>query len=388
MAHSQTPAAGKRLLLAALDAFFGRANRKALHGSAVNSGEAPRILVVELWNIGDVVLTIPFLAQLRSMFPRAQITLLARPHARMILDGTGLVDEFVSDPSPADNWLSLNPLAQGWRDLWRLRNELSARNFDLAFQSRLHLREHVILAMSGARRRIGYAFGKGDSLLTDALPAGDSHLHKAEAWLRLLDVVGGPAETASCRLHVSEAERVWASRFLEERGVGRGDVVIGIHPGASLPEKRWPIDRFAEIASDLAARPGVRVVALVDPAGYGDSLGAIDGVITAQVGLRELMALIERCALLACNDSGPMHLAGALGVPTVAVFGNGIARSFAPLGALHEIVSGSTTEKQGDPERAGELENIPASRVLDAVNRFLGTWSFDDATPAPGRSRS
>ena len=322
-----------------------------------------RILIVELWNIGDVVLLMPFLAQLRALYSQASVTLLARPHARVILDGTGLVDEYIDDASPADNWLSLNPLERGWRELWRLRRRLRELDFDLAFQCRLHVREHVILALSGARRRIGYAFGEGDRMLTDAITVDDPHRNKVDDWLNLLSVVGGPVATESPTLHVSEAERAKAAAFLGKHGIGAGDVVIGIHPGASLPGKRWPIDKFTAVASDLAGRPDVRVVAFADPAGYGASLGDIDGVVVAQTNLRELIALIGRCALLVCNDSGPMHLAGGLGVPTVAIFGAGIARWFAPLGTGHELVSTAA-------DTAG-LESVEASRVLAAIERAL-----------------
>src|SRR5688500_8097931 len=147
----------RRLLLGALNLAAGSSGKPTEMGKQA----VRRILVVELWNIGDVVLLLPFLTQLRKLFPRASVTLLARPHARVLLQGTGLVDEFLDDAPPADNWLSLNPLLGGWRDLLRLRRQLRSRNLDLAFQCRLHVREHLILAMSGARRRIGYAFGEG-----------------------------------------------------------------------------------------------------------------------------------------------------------------------------------------------------------------------------------
>lgn len=357
MAHSRAPRTPKRVFVAVLN---GLAARRA-PPAAVENGDVRQILVVELWNIGDVVLMLPFLAQLRAIFPGAAITLLARPHARVILEGTGLIDNFIDDATPADNWLSLNPMLGGWRDLWRLRKRLRQERFDLAFQCRLHAREHVILAMSGASRRIGYAFGEGDRMLTDAIPVDNLHRHKVDDWTRLLAVVGGPVVTASPNLHVSEEDRETACRFLAENGIATDEIVIGIHPGASLPEKRWPLDRFCEVARELALKPGVRVIAFADPAGYGESLGYIDGVISAKTTLRELIALMERCSLLVCNDSGPMHLAGGLGVPTVAFFGSGVARWFAPLGDGHELIT------------AGEsgIQSIPPSSVLDAVERVL-----------------
>src|ERR1700693_6502829 len=121
-------------------------------------GAAKRILVVELWNIGDVILTLPFLAQLRAIFPEAEITLLAQRHAAEILAGTGLVDQFIE----ADLTWQLrrfNLFAYDWTGLVRVTRMLRKRKFDLAFQCRPHVREYVLLALSGAPRRVGYARG-------------------------------------------------------------------------------------------------------------------------------------------------------------------------------------------------------------------------------------
>ena len=368
MAQSQGAGTTRRIALGFLNILAGRSGKPV----AMRNADVRRILVVELWNIGDVVLLLPFLTQLRLLFPNASITLLARPHARVILRGTGLVDEFMDESEPADNWLSLNPLLGGWRDLWRLRRRLREHEFDIAFQCRLHVREHVILAMSGAQRRIGYAFGEGDRMLTDALHIDNPHRHKVEDWLRLLSVVGGPVDDSSAKLHVTSEERGDARRFLAQFGIGDTDTVIGLHPGASLPGKRWPLERFAEVARALTSRADVRVVAFADPEGYGSALGEIEGVAVACTTLRQLFATIDRCALLVCNDSGPMHVAGGLGVPTVAIFGSGVARWFAPLGDGHELITAD------DAVSPRGIENVPVDRVLAAVERRIASRSAPD----------
>lgn len=360
MAQTWISTPWKRLTLAGLN-LFARAANPLLGGLSSGTGDrhvVERILVVELWHIGDVVLTIPFLAQLRALFPKAQTTLLARSHAREILGGMGLVDEFIeTDVTPAESWLTHSRLAYNLRD----------HKFDVAFQCRMHVREHVILAMSGARRRVGYAFGYGDHMLTDAIFADDPGRHKVADWLRLLEPFDGPLEVEIPPMHVSASERRWADEYLADRGVLATDVVIGIHPGASLPEKRWPLERFLEVANELVTHPGVRILTFVEPAGYGASLDKVQGSINAKVGLRELIALVERCAVLVCNDSGPMHIAGALGVPTVAVFGSGIAQWFSPLGEGHEVVSAGNRFVE-----TIALGEIPAASVLEAVKRTLG----------------
>jgi heptosyltransferase-2 len=222
---------------------------------------------------------------------------------------------------------------------------------------------------------VGFALGAQDAALTDAITTSESRRHKVDDWMRLLEPFGGAVTVQMPRLYVDESERHWASGHLTSRGVAKEDLLVGIHPGAGLLEKRWPLDRFREVAAATAGRPGVRVLVFAEPSGYGSELFEIPGVLQAQVGLRELMALIERCNLLVCNDSGPMHIAGALGVPTVAMFGPGIEQWFAPLGEGHEILRPEQDEPQADVpvrgQRVREPRMIKSSQVLEAVGRAV-----------------
>jgi ADP-heptose:LPS heptosyltransferase len=211
--------------------------------------------------------------------------------------------------------------------------------------------------MSGAKRRVAFAFGYGDRVLTDAIPIGDPNRHKVADWLELLKPFGGPVEREASRLKVGDAERRWATAFLDSHGVSPNDRVVGIHPGASVPGKRWPLDRFVEVAAAISRRPDAKVLAFVEPGGYGDSIARVERAIKVNVNLRELVALIQRCDVLVCNDSGPMHIAGALGVPTVSVFGSGIQQWFSPLGEGHRVLT--------------DIAGVATSQVLDAVNAVL-----------------
>jgi heptosyltransferase II len=348
------------------------------HGRAiVNASDVKRIVVLELWNIGDVVLTLPFLQQLRTLFPNARIVLVARPHARQILGASGLVHEWIETnlgwQNSTTRW---NPLAYPWRELWRLVGELRGGSFDIAFQCRPHVREYIILALSGARRRVGMSMKGWDRLLTDRVPIDVFTSQKKEAWLRLLDPFGGSRQLQPAKLQAEASARDRASRFLAARGVSTEDVLIGVHPGASVAEKRWPIDRFAEVVRELVRRGGTRVLVFVEPGGYGSALDAIDGGIIASLDLPEMVALLERCDLLVCNDSGPMHVAAALGVPCVAVFGSGIEQMFEPLGGGHHILTAGPVArpKRGQPSEGArhDVSRVPTAQVLDAIRHVLG----------------
>ncbi len=119
----------------------------------------------------------------------------------------------------------------------------------------------------------------------------------------------------------------------------------------------------------LASQHGVSVLAFSDPEGYGAELGEIAGVTIARVELRQMMALVERCRLLVCNDSGPMHVAGAMGIPVVALFGSGVAPWFSPLGDGHQLLAADSAH--ADVQRGGGVKDIPVGRVLLAVTRAL-----------------
>jgi ADP-heptose:LPS heptosyltransferase len=343
------------------------------------SEDVSRILVVELWKIGDVVLTIPFLAQLRAVFPNARITMLGQPHARLILEGTALVDEFIEADLAWSRTRRVDPFTYRWREFVRVVFELRRRKFDVAFQSRRHIREQVLLALAGVGRRVGYARGAGRKFLTYAGAPPNAERQKADEWLELLAPFAGEGDRAANvvppRLKIAESERRWADSYLLAHGVSSTDILVGIHPGASVPEKRWPLDRFREVTNFVAQRSGRRALIFVDPSGYGAALGEADGVISAKVDLRRMMALLDRCAILVCNDSGPMHLAAGLGVPTVAMFGSGISRSFAPLGDGHELLTAAQTRASGEnvdaPPRPYDVSEISTSKVLDAIERAL-----------------
>jgi ADP-heptose:LPS heptosyltransferase len=366
-------------MLAALDlmARFTTIVPRVSSGRPAGRETIRKILVIEPKNIGDLVLTLPFLAQLRALYPKAQVTLLANPFARQIFAGTDFVDEFIdTDLGWSERATRYNPLAYNWRELSRLRRELPKGGYDVAFKCCMHIREHIVIGFSGACRRIAYAFGLGDDVLTDPVPVLDPNRHKVADWLELAARVAPAVQAAPARLRVSQSEQKWAAEYLSSRGIDPTSTLVGIHPGASVPAKQWPLNRFHEVAVTLAKGKNTRVLAFVDPAGYGASLGEIDGVAAAQVSLRQLMALIQRCRLLVCNDSGPMHIAGALGVPTVAIFGTGINLWFAPLGEGHHLI---TLENANPREstatetiRPYDLPDIPTTRVLGAVSDALG----------------
>ena len=280
-----------------------------------------RILVSELWHIGDVVIAMPFLAALRGIFPKASITLLSKSHARETLANTGLVDKVVAFDFP---WTFLDedrrPTIGELLRLPSVVKQLRADKYDLAFDCSRDGRNHLLMYLSGAARRIGFGFGGGEYLLTDAVPAGSLDDHRTADWLRLLEPLGRNVERNEPRLAVSDSEREWAREFLRAAGSREDETLIAIHPGGSSRLKRWSLEHFETLARIAAEEQGARVLWIVDPSGTGAQSSLPAGSIVARPSLRQLIALLSETELMVSNDGGPMHLAAALGVPTFAVY--------------------------------------------------------------------
>ena len=295
--------------------------RAAFPPRTARSQSPERILVSELWHIGDVIIALPFLAALRQRFPGARITLLAKAHARETLANTGLVDEVVPFDFP---WTFLDedrrPEIPELLQIPAVVQRLREAKFDIAFDCSRDGRNHLLLFLTGAARRVGFAFGGGDYLLTDTIPVDSLDRHRTEDWLRLLEPFGGVTPIGEPRLAVSDSERAWARDYLRRSGHNNERLLVGIHPGGSSRLKRWPVEHFEALARIAVAESAARILWIVDPAGTGSDATLPDDAIVAHPSLRQLIALLSECQLVVSNDGGPMHLAAALGVPTFAVY--------------------------------------------------------------------
>jgi heptosyltransferase-2 len=310
-------------------------------------------------------------------YPKSEICILAKAHARDLLARNGLVDEVIVCDLPwtADEnkyRVSVSVL----KEMRRLVRVLRERHFDVTFDARMDIRSNLLAAATGAPHRIGYDIGGGGWLLTQALPTARDGSHKIDDWLSLLDGMPGGAEEPAGggrqlpTLVVTEEERAAAREYLSRAGVQRSPM-IGYHPGGSHPGKRWPRERFEELMLELRASLGGSHVVFLGP-NEKDSPGW-PGAIVSRPTLRQLMAQISCCDVLVCNDSGPMHIADALGVPVVAIFEVGNPQWYGPSGPRATVISGELAGRGisaaplGDPPR----NPVAVTRVSAAVREIL-----------------
>jgi N-acetylglucosaminyldiphosphoundecaprenol N-acetyl-beta-D-mannosaminyltransferase len=319
-----------------------------------------RILIVQLADIGDLIVSTPALAALGEARPDAHITLLTSAHAAPVVDGTGLVDDIVTFDKSTFNSSAAMFRPGNLRRLFALGHHDTVVFFH-HFTLRLGTLKFALIALATrARQRVGLDNGNG-WFLTDRLPDGGfGAKHQAQYWLDLVGLLG--ADTSPRPATV----RIDTSYPLPERGKGKGESIklkteesdvsgnskldtgnsalstqhsalrIAIHPGSggySLA-RRWEAAKFAAVADALAAEYGAQIVLV---GGKGDDTGAVKTAmktepldLSGQTTLPQLASVLSQCDLFIGADSGVMHLAAAAGVPVVAVFGPSNADAWRP----------------------------------------------------------
>ncbi|MEJ2725923.1 MAG: lipopolysaccharide heptosyltransferase II [Deltaproteobacteria bacterium] len=306
----------------------------------VDKSTVRRILIRATNWVGDVVMSMPALEAVRHNFPSGTIHVLARPW---------VVSLFENHPA-VDHVMLLNKDKGYPRDvleILRVAKAIRRHQFDLAilFQNAF---EAALLAYLGrARLRVGYNTDGRSLLLTHAVKRSEEVLssHQVEYYLAILKAMDWAAPTTEPRVFVSEKDRQSVGALLSEKGINQGDHLLGLSPGAVYgPAKRWPVERFAAIGDWAVDRWNIKAL-VVGSRAEDELCQALAGTMKQQslnlcgiTTLGEVMALIERCRFFVCNDSGLMHVAGALNVPTVAIFGSTDPVATGPRGEYTRIV--------------------------------------------------
>ncbi len=331
---------------------------------AVASGDPPqRLLVIRPDHLGDLLFTTPALHLLRSQFPQAHITALIGPWGEAVLAGNSDVDEILTLPFPG---FTREPKGRALAPYALLQEEaqrLAAGRFDLALILRFdHWWGAWLAAAAGIPRRIGYDIDEVRPFLTQAEPYLRGR-HEVVQNLGLVMAAAG-VDGKTFAIGDQQADDGWALRF----GVSAADAaaaeqlltplaggrrLVAIHPGSGAAVKRWRTEAWAEFTRRLSVDHGVQVVftgsageaELIDPIldtlRSGGSLPAPAVSLAGQTGLSALAAVYRRCSLVIGPDSGPLHLAVAVGTPTVHLYGPVDRRTFGPWGSpqRHRVVT-------------------------------------------------
>lgn len=304
----------------------------------------PRIVIARPDHVGDVLLTLPAATTIRRAIPGAQVAFLVRPEAAAVPRHCPDVTETLTVPFPS-------PAADFDREAWQGPTAVVARlvargRFDVAILARpADQWSGAILTAAGVPHRVGYADPATFPYLTEAVPcvAGRHAAEEAVALaVRALAVLGvrqpaDPAPVVPPRWRVTPSDIAEADQVLARVAEAAGDAPIVLHPGAGWRLKRWPAERWGALAAAIHARFRVAPLVTAGPqevelaARVVECAGGAAVPLPAPVSLGGLAALYQRARVVVATDSGPLHLAAAVGAPVVGLYGPADPAVFGPL---------------------------------------------------------
>ncbi|MGE0086508.1 MAG: lipopolysaccharide heptosyltransferase II [Desulfococcaceae bacterium] len=289
----------------------------------IYSGTVRRILIRAANWVGDAVMSTPMIRAVRGNFPHAEIYILAKPWVSPVFENSPDIDKILIYEAAGRH--------KGVPGILPLAKDLRAYDFDMAFLVQNAFEAALISFLAGIPIRIGYNTDGRTPLLTHAVSMSRKikKRHQIDYYLGILEGTGLHTFGREMNLEISVSERKQAAEILSRHGIRAEKGIIGINPGAAYGSaKRWPKDRYAQLCAQLRqVRKDMPVIVFGGPGEekLGQDICRIAGEgcisIAGQTGLREAISLIERCRLFITNDSGLMHVAAALHVPQIAIFG-------------------------------------------------------------------
>ncbi|MBC7872322.1 MAG: glycosyltransferase family 9 protein, partial [Chitinophagaceae bacterium] len=291
-----------------------------------------KILIVQLADIGDLVLSTPALAALRAARPEAHLTLLTSSHAAPVVEGTGLVDEIITFDKKVFGSLKALLKPAHLRQIFNLRRgHYDALLFFHHFTLKAGTLKFALMALAtGARRRIGLQNGNG-WFLTESIPdAGFGVRHQAQYWLDLVGLLGADTSPRPAKIAITKEDSPslpieYALPVYE--GEGGWGLRIAIHSGSggySLA-RRWEPEKFAAVADALHEQFNAQIVLV---GGAGDDTAQVKAAmkttaldLSGLTTLPELAGVLNSCDLYIGADSGVTHIAASVGIPVLAIFG-------------------------------------------------------------------
>ena len=332
-----------------------------------------RILIRATNWIGDAILTIPAVDSIRTTYPQAHIAVLAKPWVADIYKLFTSIDEVIIYENEYDNALGV----------LRLARRLKKKKFDLAILLQNAIEAAIMSCAAGIPLRAGYNSDGRGILLTHRVQRNREiqKLHQIDYYLEMVKALGCVSVNKEMHLE-TRINRHDAQRVLQEHIPDTKKEIIGIAPGATYgPAKRWFPERFAEVADKIASMFNCQIILL---GGKSDWDAAEDVRRFAQTSflnlagktnLKEAVYLISQCRLFISNDSGLMHIAGSLNIPTIAIFGSTNPQTTSPAGnqsiVVHQEVSCSPCLKEICPSDFRCMELISVEDVFAVAQNIF-----------------
>lgn len=327
--------------------------------------------------IGDLVMATPLLADIRTHFPEASITVMCRKPLSDLLVCDPNIDEVFAFRRPSNRFTRRE-------EKRNIVEKIRAGKYDVGILLTNSFSSAWWFFQGGVKRRIGFSMHWRHLLLTDPLKKTvKGQEHEVYTYKRLLEPLGIAQTDSVPKLYLGADELDASMALLMKQGFVKGKPLIGINVGAAYGSaKCWPADRFRAVAEELLKDPNVYLVffgdgstsALVKKICQGLPKRAMN--VAGDTTLRELACLIQRCSVLLTNDSGPMHIGAALATPLVALFGSTDDHATGPFGqadaVIHKRPSCSPCFKRECPIDFRCMKQIGVEEVVQKVRAQLG----------------
>lgn len=292
-----------------------------------------KYLIINPFGIGDVIFTTPVISAIKDRSPDSFIGYWSNERVGELLRGDPKIDRVFALSRGDIKRVHKNSPLKRCMALLKLINEIRKEKFDVVFDLSLDSRYGLWSKLAGIKKRIGFNYRSRGRFLTDKIELkGFSGKHVIEHNLDLLKFIDIVPKNKSSGISISEEDKGKACGILKEYGIAATDLLIGVAPGGGASwgkdaiYKQWPPEKFAEVTSRLVKELNAKVVLLgsADEKPIAEIVRKRSGPIldlTGKLNLKELAAVISELKLLICNDGGPLHMAVALGIKTVSIFG-------------------------------------------------------------------
>lgn len=310
-----------------------------------------RIAIVKLSSIGDIVHTLPALHTLRVNYPQAYIAWLVEDRFKELLEGHPDLDEVipVSLKSWKNNFFRYGVYPAALLDIFWFGQDLRQCLFDLVLDFQGLIKSGLITKMTGAPTKVGFAFTRCKEFMNyfftnEHAPREERDVHVVEKNLSLLKVLEVEPTAINFPLTWGEADKDFAQKFWASVEATASTPWVAFNPGAGWPTKRWPVTYWAELGDKLMGAGLSRVLLCWGP-GEEFLVDAIlplmkyKPVVLPRTSLKQFLAVLERVSLLVSGDTGPLHLAAAIGKPVVGLYGPSDPWRNGPYGQGHRVIT-------------------------------------------------
>lgn len=306
------------------------------------------ILVIDFGQLGDVVLSLPALRAIRERFPAARLTVAVGKSASDIVDLSGYANATIVVDRVG---LRDGPKLVSIGRIIKLVRDVRRKKFDFVIDLNSLSETNLLGFLSGATHRL-FSHRPGRSLdylanFNPPPPREDKNSHLVDRYLDVVKPLGVSNQTRTPYLKTSPIADSTVDALLKKERAESNALLVGLFPGSGHVGRRWPIERFAELADFLVRNDRVRVIVFVGPeerniVGQTKSMFPAATIFLDRLTISQLASAQARLTLFITNDTGPMHIAAAVGTSVIDLLGRSTPNSFVPVGDNHRIIHGAT----------------------------------------------